>query len=112
MTIDNIKNTNKNLNQVHKAILINKNKSRLLFDIQETLGSLKLSLNVIEEISAKGGTILVVGTREEYKPLIFDFSRKTNQPFFNGKWVNGLLTNFVTISDRITNYGTKIDNSN
>ena len=111
MTIDNVKNTNKNLNQVHKAILIDKNKSRLLFDIQETLGSLKLSLNVIEEISAKGGTILVVGTREEYKPLIFDFSRKTNQPFFNGKWVNGLLTNFITISDRIANYGTKIDSS-
>ena len=48
---------------------------------------------------------------KKYKPLIFDFSRKTNQPFFNGKWVNGLLTNFITISDRIANYGTKIDSS-
>jgi small subunit ribosomal protein S2 len=110
MTIDTIKNNNKNLRKVKKNVLIDKNDLRLLFDVQETLGSLKSSLYVIEEIVAKGGKILVVGTKQEYQPLVFDFGRKTSHSFFNGKWVNGLLTNFTTVSDRVINYGAKIDN--
>lgn len=104
-------NHKNNSKKMKSKTLMDKNGMRLLFDIQETLGNLKLSLHVIEEIVAKGGKILVIGTRQEYKPLVFDFSRKTNHPFFNGKWVNGLLTNFITVSHRVANYEAKIDKS-
>lgn len=104
-------NHKNNSKKMKSKTLMDRNGMRLLFDVQETLGNLKLSLHVIEEIVAKGGKIMVIGTRQEYKPLVFDFSRKTNHPFFNGKWVNGLLTNFMTVSHRVANYEAKINKS-
>lgn len=54
----------------------------LLLDLQSTLSALKQSLSVIESISKDKGSILVVGTREEYKKLLHNYALETNQPFF------------------------------
>jgi small subunit ribosomal protein S2 len=83
-------------------------KYRLLIDVQSTLSALKQSLSIIEEISKEGGDILVVGTRKEYKHLLFNYGRETGHPFFS-RWVSGTLTNWLVFSDNVRKYGDRLN---
>lgn len=83
-------------------------KYRLLIDIQSTLSALKQSLTVIEKITQEGGTVLVVGTRKEYKPLLFNFGKETGHPFFT-RWISGALTNWEVFADHVQKYGNRLD---
>jgi len=79
----------------------------LLLDLQSTLSALKQSLSVIESISKDKGSILVVGTREEYKKLLYNYAVETNQPFFS-MWSSGNLTNWAVSSRSVLNFGKRL----
>jgi len=79
----------------------------LLLDLQSTLSALKQSLSVIESISKDKGSILVVGTREEYKKLLHNYALETNQPFFS-MWSSGNLTNWAVSSRSVLNFGKRL----
>lgn len=89
-------------------ILQGRLKYRLLIDVQSTLSALKQSLSIIEEISKEGGDVLVVGTRKEYKHLLFNYGRETGHPFFS-RWVSGTLTNWLVFSDNVQKYGDRLN---
>lgn len=108
--------SNKNLLKYNKKIRFLKerrvfkgrSKYRFLIDIRSTLSALKQSLLVIEQISKDGGNILVVGTRKEYKQLLFNYGKETGHPFFI-RWVNGALTNWTVFSDYLQKYDDRLD---
>lgn len=82
---------------------------KLVINPKDTLIGLKGALNVIKNISAGGGTILLVGNNPKYKYLMESYAQEVEQPFMYRSWVNGLLSNETLLKDHLFTYGFKID---
>ena len=50
---------------------------------------------------AAGGTILIVGTKEQAKPIIERVGKETAIPYIHRRWLGGTLTNFRMIKDNL-----------
>lgn len=75
-----------------------------VFDLYKTLEKLTEVKAVLSEETAKGKTILFVGTKVQTRDLIEALAVSTGNFYVNTKWVPGLLTNFATIKKRIAYY--------
>jgi len=56
---------------------------------------------MIREISAKGGTVLFVGTKRQAQATVQQEADRCGMPYINQRWLGGTLTNWVTIKQRI-----------
>jgi small subunit ribosomal protein S2 len=56
---------------------------------------------VCRNISERGGSVLFVGTKKQCQDIIRDEAARVGMPYVSHRWLGGLLTNFVTIRDRI-----------
>ncbi|MBP8617762.1 MAG: 30S ribosomal protein S2 [Parcubacteria group bacterium ADurb.Bin305] len=94
------------LNRVHpkaKYFTIRQNNSDIAFiNLEETRKSLVSALNAIKEKVQNQHTILFVGTQASARNKIQEIAEKYNYPFIANKWLGGILTNFKTLSSRIT----------
>lgn len=74
------------------------------FNINKSLSLLNRTLNFIREVKKNKGTILFVGTRYDLKKIVRNIGNKTNSPYVDHKWFNGLLTNWENTSISIKFY--------
>jgi small subunit ribosomal protein S2 len=51
---------------------------------------------------AHGGTILFVGTKKQAQEPIAEQATRVGMPYVNHRWLGGMLTNFQTVSKRLT----------
>ncbi len=72
-----------------------------IIDLQKTLRQFKESYRFVRELSAKGGTILFVGTKKQAQESIFEEAQRCSMPYVNHRWLGGMLTNFATIKKSI-----------
>lgn len=73
-----------------------------IIDLQQTLSRVEVAYNFVrDEIAAKGGTVLFVGTKKQAQDPVRDFANKCGMPYVNERWLGGMLTNFETISKRV-----------
>ncbi len=72
-----------------------------IIDLQQTLGLIENAYKYIEELTAKGGIVLFVGTKRQAQKTIREAAEKSSMPYINNRWLGGILTNFKTISSRI-----------
>jgi small subunit ribosomal protein S2 len=72
-----------------------------LLDLTKTKEKLTEALNFIKEVMARGGLILLVGTRPAAHKVIFGVAEKTKMPYFTERWIGGTLTNFKVILKRV-----------
>ncbi len=72
-----------------------------IVDLQQTVQRTKKALDFITNLSARGGTILFVGTKRQAQEAIREESSRCEMPFVNLRWLGGTLTNFSTIKKRI-----------
>jgi small subunit ribosomal protein S2 len=72
-----------------------------VIDLLQTEQLLKKAQDFVQEVAAKGGTILFVGTKKQAQDSIEEWSGKCEMPYVNKRWLGGLLTNFNTIKARI-----------
>lgn len=72
-----------------------------LIDLTKTKEKLDIALKFIKETAAKGGLILLVGTRPAAKKIIFEVAQNSKMPYFVERWIGGTLTNFKVISKRV-----------
>lgn len=72
-----------------------------IIDLQQTMQRLNEYANMIREISAKGGTILFVGTKRQAQATVQQEADRCGMPYINQRWLGGTLTNWVTIKQRI-----------
>jgi small subunit ribosomal protein S2 len=66
-----------------------------IIDLEKTLVCLKRAMNVAQEISRMGGTILFVGTRDFLARPVYEAAKSTKQFFIqrDQPWKQGILTN-------------------
>lgn len=73
-----------------------------LIDLHQTLQGIEKSYTFVRDLVAGGGTILFIGTKKQAQDSIEGYAQKCNMPYINQRWLGGMLTNFETISKRVT----------
>ncbi len=71
-------------------------------DLLQTQELLERARNFAEDIADRGGTVLFVGTKKPARDAIKEHAEAAGMPYVNHRWLGGLLTNWQTISRRIS----------
>lgn len=72
-----------------------------VIDLVHTSAALAAAEAFLKERVARGGSVLLVGTRPAARKIILDISAATAMPYFTERWIGGTLTNFKVIRKRI-----------
>jgi small subunit ribosomal protein S2 len=75
-----------------------------IFKFQESLNSLRRTLQFIQGLNLEGGKILFISTRSDLKEIVAFVGSETKSPYVNHRWLKGLLTNWETASTSIRFY--------
>jgi len=73
-----------------------------IVDLHQTLNHLESSYVFIRDLVADGGTVLFIGTKKQAQDSIQSYAERCNMPYINERWLGGMLTNFQTISKRVS----------
>jgi small subunit ribosomal protein S2 len=72
-----------------------------VFDLVKTKEGLEAACEYLKELSANGGTVVMVGTKRQAANLIKDAAKKVNMPFVSERWLGGTFTNFEQFKKRL-----------
>jgi small subunit ribosomal protein S2 len=73
-----------------------------IIDLQQTQQLLQSAYDFVRNLSERGGVVLFVGTKKQAQDSVAEEAARVGMPYVNHRWLGGLLTNWRTISDRIT----------
>lgn len=72
-----------------------------ILDLVKTKANLETALQHLRDTVARGGIILLVGTKPAARKLLLEMAEKTGMPYFVERWIGGALTNFKVIAKRV-----------
>ena len=72
-----------------------------IIDLQKTLANLQKAADAVREMSAKGESILYVGTKPQAATIVKEEAQRSGQFFVTNRWLGGMLTNFRTIRQSV-----------
>jgi small subunit ribosomal protein S2 len=72
-----------------------------IFDLLKTKEALEKALKFVGDISAEGGIVLFVGTKNQVKGIVKEAATNCGMPYLTDRWPGGMLTNFNTILGRL-----------
>ena len=72
-----------------------------IIDLEQTLTRVEAAYNFVRDLSAKGGTVMFIGTKKQAQDPVRSYAEKGGMPYVNERWLGGMLTNFETISKRV-----------
>lgn len=72
-----------------------------IIDIQQTATSLVDACRYVQSLTARGQTILFVGTKRAARDIVADEARRSNMYYVNERWLGGTLTNWETVKKSI-----------
>jgi small subunit ribosomal protein S2 len=73
-----------------------------IIDLQQTLARIETAYTFVRDVTAKGGSVLFVGTKKQAQDPIEQYATKCGMPYVNERWLGGMLTNFQTMHKRVT----------
>lgn len=73
-----------------------------ILDLQQTIVLIDDAYNLVRDTVANGGQVLFVGTKRQAQDTVAHEAARGQQPYVNERWLGGTLTNWQTISQRIT----------
>ncbi|MGB3828374.1 MAG: 30S ribosomal protein S2 [Ornithinimicrobium sp.] len=85
-----------------KRFIMTERNGIYIIDLQQSLTYLNEAYDFVKETVAHGGTILFVGTKKQAQESIAEQATRVGMPYVNYRWLGGMLTNFQTISKRLT----------
>jgi small subunit ribosomal protein S2 len=68
-----------------------------IINLEKTLPKFEEAMKFVRQLSAKRGTILMVGTKRQARDVINLEAKRAGQPFVDQRWLGGMLTNFKTV---------------
>lgn len=72
-----------------------------IIDLQQTVKALNTAYNLVRDTVAQGGTVLFVGTKRQAQETVKEEAIRCGMPYVTERWMGGLLTNWVTMFQRI-----------
>jgi small subunit ribosomal protein S2 len=73
-----------------------------IIDLLQTEALLENARRFAGELGSGGGTVLFVGTKKQARDVVQEWAERCQMPYVNKRWLGGLLTNFNTMSQRIS----------
>lgn len=87
--------------KMKQYILMERNGIHII-DLFKTLGCIDTAYDFIKQTVAHNGTILFVGTKKQAQEAIEKQATRVGMPYVNQRWLGGMLTNFQTVSKRVS----------
>lgn len=87
--------------KMKRYILTDRN-SIYIIDLQKTIADIDRTYDFVKETVAHGGSILFVGTKKQAQEAIKEQAERVGMPYINQRWLGGMLTNFATVSKRLS----------
>jgi small subunit ribosomal protein S2 len=72
-----------------------------IIDLEQTLTRVETAYNFVRDLSAKGGSVLFIGTKKQAQDPVRSYADQVGMPYVNERWLGGMLTNFETIAKRV-----------
>jgi small subunit ribosomal protein S2 len=85
-----------------KRFIMTERNGIYIIDLQQSLAYINNAYDFVKETVSHGGTILFVGTKKQAQEPIAEQATRVGMPYVNHRWLGGMLTNFQTISKRLT----------
>jgi len=85
-----------------KRFIMTERNGIYIIDLQQSLTYINDAFEFIKETVAHGGTILFVGTKKQAQEPIAEQATRVGMPYVTYRWLGGMLTNFQTVSKRLS----------
>lgn|SRR5690625_534588 len=72
-----------------------------IINLEQTLPLYNEALNFIGSLVAKGGRVLIVGTKRAARDSVREAAQRCGMPYVDHRWLGGMLTNFRTVKQSI-----------
>jgi small subunit ribosomal protein S2 len=72
-----------------------------IVNLEKTLPMFEEAAKFVRQLTANGGTVLMVGTKRTSRDLIAQEAARAGVPFVEQRWLGGMLTNFKTVKTSI-----------
>ncbi len=72
-----------------------------IIDLQQTVKLFESAYAFVRELAAKGGHVLLVGTKKQAQDAVREEADRCGMFYVNTRWLGGTLTNFQTIKQSI-----------
>ena len=73
-----------------------------IIDLQKTLRQLQTAYEFVQEVAARDGAVLFVGTKKQTQETVADEAARCQMFHVNHRWLGGMLTNYETIRRSIS----------
>ncbi len=73
-----------------------------IIDLEQTLTRIEAAYSFVRQLASGGGIVLFVGTKKQAQDPIKNYAERSGMPYINERWLGGMLTNFGTISKRVS----------
>ncbi|MGH9022648.1 MAG: 30S ribosomal protein S2, partial [Acidimicrobiia bacterium] len=84
-----------------KRFIFDERNGIYIIDLQQTLELIERAYHYVRDMSARGETILFVGTKKQAQEPIEEAAGRCGMPHVTQRWLGGMLTNFSTIHARV-----------
>ncbi|MFT3856839.1 MAG: 30S ribosomal protein S2 [Aquabacterium sp.] len=68
-----------------------------IINLEKTQPAFEDALKFIRQLSARRGTVMMIGTKRQARDTIAEEAGRAGVPFVNQRWLGGMLTNFKTV---------------
>ncbi len=85
-----------------KRFIMTERNGIYIIDLQQSVTYINNAYEFVKQTVAHGGTILFVGTKKQAQEPVAEQATRVGMPYVNHRWLGGMLTNFQTISKRLT----------
>jgi small subunit ribosomal protein S2 len=72
-----------------------------IINLEKTLPMFQDAAKFVRQLSAKRGTILMVGTKRQAREIVAAEAQRAGVPYVDQRWLGGMLTNFKTVKTSI-----------
>ncbi|MEI8132901.1 MAG: 30S ribosomal protein S2 [Leptolinea sp.] len=72
-----------------------------IIDLQQTVKSINAAYGLVRDTVSGGGSVLFIGTKRQAQETIKEEAIRCGMPYVTERWLGGMLTNWVTIFQRI-----------
>ncbi|MDT7928741.1 30S ribosomal protein S2 [Tepidimonas sp.] len=72
-----------------------------IINLEKTVPLFEEARKFVRQLTANGGTVLMVGTKRQSREIVAAEARRAGMPYVDQRWLGGTLTNFKTVKTSI-----------
>ena len=72
-----------------------------IINLEKSLPMFQDAAKFVKQLTARRGTVLMVGTKRQAREIVATEARRAGVPFVDQRWLGGMLTNFKTVKTSI-----------